>query len=407
MAGRERVGATRAQTPGDQPDPEGAGQDPGQDGTIPRLSAGQVAGHAILALLLLYLFLVGVGMIEDGIAQMGEGFGDAVLAGVMHPLSGLFAGVLATVLVQSSSVSTSTIVGMVAAGVIPVEVAVPMVMGANIGTTVTNTLVALVSMRRRDEFQQVVAAATMHDLFNYFAVLILLPLELATGFLAAAARRLSDLVQGTGVTGVEAESPLAMATDPANAAVQTMLAAMVPVGTALGTVMLVVGIAALYVTIRYLSKNMRAVVTGPLQEKANRSVGRAAGLVGIAVGTVAAILVVSSSIVTVTLLPLVAAGVLTVRNAYPITIGANLGTTLTALLAALATGRAAGLDIALVHVLFNVTAVLLIYPVPRIRYLPVQVAEKLGSLASRHLWVMPLYAALLFVGLPLAAVTLG
>ncbi|MGY1747779.1 Na/Pi symporter [Modestobacter sp. SYSU DS0511] len=379
------------------------------DDTAPtqRMSRGQVAGRAVLALLLLYLFLVGVGVVEDGIAQMGEGFNDAVLAGVGHPLSGLFAGVLATILVQSSSVSTSAIVGMVAAGVIPVELAVPMVMGANIGTTVTNTVVTLVSMQRRGEFRQVVAAATMHDMFNILAVLVLLPLELLTGFLSSTARWLGGLVGDAGVSGVELQSPLALATDPANAAVETVLGAMVPAGAFLGTVMLVLGIAALYVTIRYISKNMRSVVSGPLQEKANRSVGKAGGLVGIGVGTVAAILVVSSSIVTVTLLPLVAAGVLTVRNAYPITIGANLGTTATALLAALATGQPEGLVIALVHVLFNVTAVVLVYPVPQIRYLPVRVAEAFGAFAARQRWAMPAYAGGVFIALPVAGVALG
>ncbi|MGY1839979.1 MULTISPECIES: Na/Pi symporter [unclassified Modestobacter] len=372
-----------------------------------KMTRRQVAGHAALALALLYLFLVGVGVVEDGIAQMGEGFNDAVLAGVSNPLTGLFAGVLATILVQSSSVSTSAIVGMVAAGVIPVELAVPMVMGANIGTTVTNTLVTMVSMRRRNEFKQVVAAATMHDLFNFFAVLLLLPLELLTGFLSSSARWLAGLVSGAGVGGAELQSPLALATDPANAAVGTVLGALVPAGAFLGTVMLVVGIAALYVTIRYISKNMRAVVTGPLQEKANRSVSKAGGLVGIGVGTVAAVLVVSSSIVTVTLLPLVAAGVLTVRNAYPITIGANLGTTATALLAALATGQPEGLVIALVHVLFNVFAVVLIYPVPKIRYIPVRLAEALGSFVARQPWAMPVYAGGVFVAVPVAAVALG
>ncbi|WP_432489086.1 Na/Pi symporter [Kineococcus sp. SYSU DK018] len=373
----------------------------------PRPSGRQVAVRALLALVLLYLFLVAVGVLEDGIAQMGEGFGDAVLEGVSHPLSGLFAGVLATILVQSSSVTTSTIVGLVATGVVPVETAVPMVMGANIGTTVTNTIVTMVSMRRRDEFRQVVAAATMHDLFNFLAVLVLLPLELLTGFLSSAARWLAGVVADTGITGVETTSPLAMATDPANAAVETVLSALVPAGAGLGTVMLVLGVLALYVTIRYLSKNMRAVIAGPLQEKANRSVGRAGGLVGIAVGTVAAILVVSSSIVTVTLLPLVAAGALTVRNAYPITLGANLGTTVTALLAALATGQPEGLVIALVHVLFNVTAVTLIYPLPRIRYLPVRLAEGLGALAARRRWVVPVYTGGVFVALPVAAVAAG
>lgn len=94
----------------------------------------------VFALGLLYVFLVGVGLLEGGIRQFGEGFETQLLESVGNPLAGLFAGIAATVLVQSSSISTSTIVGLVGAGSLPVSLAVPMVMGANIGTTVTNTL---------------------------------------------------------------------------------------------------------------------------------------------------------------------------------------------------------------------------------------------------------------------------
>jgi solute carrier family 34 (sodium-dependent phosphate cotransporter) len=137
--------------------------------------------RALLVLGFLYTFLVGVGLLESGIAALGEGFKEGLLENVANPVSGLFAGILATVLVQSSSVSTSTIVGLVGAGTLPVSLAVPMIMGANIGTTVTNTLAALGNIRRAEEFRRGFAGATMHDFFNLLAVAVLLPLELATG----------------------------------------------------------------------------------------------------------------------------------------------------------------------------------------------------------------------------------
>ena len=96
----------------------------------------------------LYLFLVGVKGLETGISAFGADITDRVFGAVSNPLSGLFAGILATVLVQSSSVSTATIVGLVGAGVLPLETAVPMIMGANIGTTVTSTLAALGHVRQ-------------------------------------------------------------------------------------------------------------------------------------------------------------------------------------------------------------------------------------------------------------------
>lgn len=55
--------------------------------------------------------------------------------------------------------------------------AVPMVMGANIGTTVTNTLASLGTIRRTQEFRRAVAGATVHDLFHVLAVAVLLPID--------------------------------------------------------------------------------------------------------------------------------------------------------------------------------------------------------------------------------------
>ena len=67
--------------------------------------------------------------------------------------------------------------------VLEVRPAIPIVMGANIGTTVTNLLVALTQAADRTVFRRAFAGATVHDIFNWSTVIILLPLEAATGFL--------------------------------------------------------------------------------------------------------------------------------------------------------------------------------------------------------------------------------
>src|SRR5690606_17873309 len=115
---------------------------------------------------LLYGFLVGVKALETGINAFGSDVAEGIFDNVTHPVAGLFAGILATVLVQSSSVSTATIVGLVGSGALPLATAVPMVMGANIGTTVTNTLVSLGHVRQGPEFRRAFAGATVHDFFN-------------------------------------------------------------------------------------------------------------------------------------------------------------------------------------------------------------------------------------------------
>jgi solute carrier family 34 (sodium-dependent phosphate cotransporter) len=139
--------------------------------------------RGVLVIGMLYTFLVGVSLLEVGIAGLGAGFQEGLVREIANPLSGLFAGIVLTVLVQSSSVSTATIVGLVGAGTLDVSLAVPMIMGANIGTTVTNTLASLGSIRRKEEFRRALTAATMHDFFNLLAVAVLLPLELLTGLL--------------------------------------------------------------------------------------------------------------------------------------------------------------------------------------------------------------------------------
>ena len=162
--------------------------------------------RAVLVVGFIYLFLVGVSSLEAGIKAMGADTQEQLFSNVSHPLAGLFIGILGTVLVQSSSASTSVIVGLVASGALSVDDAVPMIMGANIGTTVTNTLVSLGHVRQSNEFRRALAAATVHDFFNLMAVAILLPLELATGVISSLAERISGALVGT--SGSDWESPI-------------------------------------------------------------------------------------------------------------------------------------------------------------------------------------------------------
>jgi len=114
----------------------------------------------------------------------------------------------------------------------------------------------------------------------------------------------------------------------------------------------------------------------------------------------------SSTITTSILVPLVAAGVLTLRNAYPITVGANVGTTMTALLASLAVMRPEGLTIALVHTLFNLSAIAIIFPVPALRSIPVVLAERIAGMAVRRHSLVFAYVVGLFLVLPVLGIFL-
>merc|ERR1719335_167730 len=140
----------------------------------------------ILAILILYLFIISLGLMANsfrilGGKTSGRAFRDSELFD--NPLAGLVTGILVTVLVQSSSTSTSIIITMTAGNLIEVKNAIPMIMGANIGTSVTNTLVCLGCFGDKNEYRRAFAGATVHDCFNLLTVLTFLPIEAATGFL--------------------------------------------------------------------------------------------------------------------------------------------------------------------------------------------------------------------------------
>jgi solute carrier family 34 (sodium-dependent phosphate cotransporter) len=355
----------------------------------------------LFVLFFLYLFLVGIAFLEAGIAATGEGFQEALLSSVSHPISGLCAGLIATVLVQSSSVSTSTIVGMVGSGTLPVALAVPMIMGANIGTTVTNTLASLASIRRPEEFRRAFAAATVHDFFNLFAVLILLPLELLTGVLSDLAEYMSEHLRTDEVSETQPRrSPIRVAVRMPVGWVQGLT----ELGPATSLIFVGLGLALIFVALTFITKNMRRLVAHQVEQVMNRIIGRGGGAAGILVGIGVTVAVQSSTITTSILVPLVAGGLLTLRSCYPITLGANVGTTITALLASLAVARPEGLTIALVHTLFNVLALALIYPLRPVRNIPVRLAEATADLAARRHTVVFVYVLGLFILLPLLGI---
>ncbi len=354
-----------------------------------------------LVVTLLYLFLVGVKLLETGVKGLGDETAGGLFDGISNPIAALCVGILATVLVQSSSVTTATIVALVGTGQLPIETAVPMVMGANIGTTVTNTIVALAHARHTDDFRRALAAATMHDFFNLIAVAILLPIELATGVLQNLATNLAGLLPG----GSDAtfDSPIKGAVKWGAGIAENLIEHLVSNETALGVTFILVGIAIIFVTLTYITRNMKTLIADRIERSVNASLEKSS-LVGMGVGVIVTIAVQSSSITTSIIVPLVASGLLLVRNAYPITLGANVGTTVTAFIAALATDSTEAMTIAMVHLLFNVAGILIVYPIRTFRYIPVTLAEILADIAVRRKWIALAYTLISFIVLPLVGI---
>ncbi|XP_070534613.1 sodium-dependent phosphate transport protein 2A-like [Ptychodera flava] len=162
----------------------------------------------------LYFFIVALDLMGDAFTLIGGSAAGAALSDstlLENPIVGLMIGMLVTVLLQSSSGTTSIIVSMVAADIIQVQEAIPMVMGANLGTSVTNTIVAGGQAGDRETFRLSFAGATVHDCFNWLAVLILLPLECVSGYLyhlTSAIVDSSNLHQISGTNKMSITSPI-------------------------------------------------------------------------------------------------------------------------------------------------------------------------------------------------------
>ncbi|MEM1117985.1 MAG: Na/Pi symporter, partial [Bacteroidota bacterium] len=134
----------------------------------------------VLALFaVLFLFVVALELMGDGIKALGQGtfpLEELLERATRSPMLALVTGILVTSLVQSSSTTTALVVTLVATGTLSLTNAIPVIMGANIGTTVTNTIVSMGHITRPEEFRRAMAGATVHDFFNWLSVLILLPL---------------------------------------------------------------------------------------------------------------------------------------------------------------------------------------------------------------------------------------
>jgi len=348
-------------------------------------SVGKVLG----LLGFLYLFLISIGLIGKAFQYFGQNVAETLLSTTADPLIGLFAGVLATSIVQSSSTVTSFVVVLVGGGVIPIVSAIPIVMGANIGTSVTNTIVSLGLVTRRAEFQRAFAAATVHDFFNIIAVAVFFPLQYFTNFLGKAAEALSKVFAEAG--GLTFASPVKVLTEPA-------IHMLVQMTGKTGWIVLLLGFAFLALSLRYIVVLLKLLVLERVERFFSRYIFRTA-LRSFVLGVVLTALVQSSSVATSIAIPLAGSGVLVLEQLFPYVMGANIGTTVTAILAALATGSPAAVAVAFAHTLFNILGCIFVWP---IRWLPMYISREFARHAVKRRWVPIVYILVVFFIIPLS-----
>jgi sodium-dependent phosphate cotransporter len=361
----------------------------------------------LVVVVCIYILLVAVGLIGKGFRlEFGDKEGLASLFALgTNPFVGLVLGILATALLQSSSTVTSIIVGLVAGGM-PIAVAIPMVMGANVGTTITNTIVSFGHVGRSGEFRKAFAAATVHDFFNVLSIVIFLPLELAFGFLDKLSGELTHIVENIESVDAGGKGFFKVVIGFGTGLFESAISWLPDVWA--GLVLILLGIALILISIMYLGKALKSVFVGKAQRFLHAAVGKGP-ITGISSGTVVTVLVQSSSTTTSLIVPLAGSGVIGLRQVYPFTLGANIGTTITALLAATAiTGptHAVAHQIAIAHFLYNLLGVIVIFSVPWLRRIPPAGAEWIARLGSERKWLAVAYILFVFFGVPAALVYL-
>ena len=321
----------------------------------------------------IYFFLLSIKLLGHSFNLFGKDFAEAMLRTTSNPFAGLIIGIVATSLIQSSSTTTSIVVGLVAGNVVSLNNAIPIIMGANIGTTVTNTLVSLGHIAHKTEFKRAFAAGVVHDFFNICSVVVLFPLELKFHMIERTAIELELLFDGAG--GMKMFNPLKFILNPAIDFIDTIIS-FLPHKEIFLVIISVIG---MFAALGLLIKTIRSLVLNKIEIIINKYLFKN-DFMGMIWGMGMTFIVQSSSVTTSLIVPLAGAGVVKLRRIFPYTLGANIGTTGTALLAALATSNPIAVTAAFAHLVFNVFGIIIFYP---LKMVPITFAEKASEYVSR------------------------
>ena len=348
----------------------------------------------------LYMFLIGIAGMSSAIKHMGAEFAETVLTTTSDPFIALFIGIFATVLFQSSSTTTSLIVGMVSSGSLTIAGSIPMIMGANIGTTVTNTIVSIGHINKGTEFKRAFAASTVHDFFNILAVIIIFPIEIFFHPLQKTSEWFALQLFGRieNIEVLQAKSPIKVAVKAGAEFIQKFTFDN-------DIIYLILSVTITFLMLYSIVKLLKSLVLKKIEGFFDQYIFNTA-IKAMIFGVIITIMVQSSSITTSLVVPLAGAGVLTLRQIFPFTLGANIGTTVTALLAAV-TGTVSALVAGFSHLLFNIFGILIIYGIPLLRRIPLALAENIANTAISKKYVPILYLLTVFVLIPLCIIYFG
>jgi sodium-dependent phosphate cotransporter len=337
----------------------------------------------------LLLFIFAIDLLTIGVGNINGGIALEILNATKNPFISLFIGLLVTALIQSSSTVTASVVAIVASGNLTLQQAVPIVLGANIGTTLTSTLVSLSYLMNKKEFRRALSAGISHDFFNILTVLVLFPLEIYFGFLSNTASYIANWFASDN----SFEGPIVY-----NRMFTRTWTEWVVNEINQPVVSMILSVVLVFFAIKVLSTAMyKSFIKNTFQD-INKVIFQKTGL-AFFYGLFFTAAVQSSTVTTSLVVPLVASKKVTLIRVFPFIIGANIGTTITAVIASIYKPEAA-IALALVHVLFNSLGTLIFLPFSGIRKIPVGMANYMGKISLKYRIVVFAYILLTFFIVP-------
>lgn len=348
----------------------------------------------------LFIFLLALDMMISSLQHLGASAAETIIMATSNPFTGLFIGLLVTAIIQSSSATTSMVVALVASGSISLEGAIPIIMGANVGTTITSTIVSLGFITKKKEFRRAVAAGTYHDFFNILTVTILFPLEYYYGFLSGISEQIANFFFNQPVGIVTRVSFLG-----GLGALVSRIVGLIDNGF----VLIILSFALLFGSILFFRRVLTRILGLDEQSTQNTGVQRfffQNPFKCFGWGLVLTAAIRSSTITTSLVVPLVAKKVIRLGQAVPFILGANIGTTITAFIAAMSNSNIA-ISIAIAHFLFNFIGVVIFSVVPYVKTIPINLAKGLGRLTIRYRLAGFVYILLTFFFIPFSLIYLN
>ena len=309
---------------------------------------------------------------------------------------GLLIGILATAIMQSSSATTSIIIGIFGSSFLSGDIEktlffiIPYIIGANIGTSITSLFVSFAHIKDKTEFRNAFSISTIHSLFNIILMIIIFPLQYYTNFLGKLSIYFSSFFYDKTFFNIGLKNPIDFIFQfPLN-----LLNNLSPY------FLIVLSLIFIFFSLKYISIFLRQLFSDNIKQIIDKVIFKSK-YSALTFGFFITLIIQSSSASTALLVPFAAIGLVKLNRAYPFILGSNVGTTITALLAALIIGTNLALAIAFSHMIFNILGIILLFVLPVARKFMYVLTEKILTLTQKYKYFPFIYVGGIYFIIPI------